>query len=57
MELAEFDFDFNDKYTVSGKPKLCWSCLKKFEDGFMVLAKNKYRRIFFCKECLDKGFS
>ncbi len=55
MELAEYDFKFADKYEVNGKPKLCWTCLKKFEEGFMVFSKNKMRRIFFCKECLENG--
>jgi len=55
MSLAEFEFDFNDKYIVNGKPKLCWTCLKKYDEGFMVYSKNKFRRIFFCKECLEKG--
>ena len=55
MSLADFEFDYKDKYTVSGKPKLCWTCLKQFEEGFMVQSKNKLRRIFFCKDCLEKA--
>ncbi|MBN1802065.1 MAG: hypothetical protein JW891_11190 [Candidatus Lokiarchaeota archaeon] len=55
MNLNEFGFDFKDKYEVNGKPKLCWSCIKKYETGFMVNSRLKMRRIFFCKDCLDKS--
>ena len=55
MEITEFEFDFADNYMVNGKPKLCWTCIKKYNEGFMVFSRNKLRRIFFCKECLDKG--
>ena len=55
MIVAEYEFDFSDKYNVEGKPKLCWTCLKKFEDGFMVQSRLKMRRIFFCKDCLEKA--
>ena len=57
MEITGFEFNFADKYPVSGKPKLCWTCLKKYEDGYMVQSTNKLRRIFFCKDCLEKGSS
>ncbi|MFX1273671.1 MAG: hypothetical protein ACFFBP_08730 [Promethearchaeota archaeon] len=54
MNVAEYDFDYNNRYDVDGKPKLCWTCLKKFEQGIMVWSKQKMRRIFFCKDCLEK---
>ena len=55
MNFAEYEFDFKDKYDVSGKPKLCWTCIKKFDQGSMVLSRSKMRRIFFCKDCLEKS--
>jgi len=53
MNIAEYEFDYKDAYDVEGKPKLCWKCLKKFDQGIMVWSKQKMRRIFFCEDCLD----
>ena len=52
MDISDYEFDYNDRYSVEGEPKLCWTCLKKYEEGFMVSSKRKLRRIFFCQNCL-----
>jgi len=54
MNAEEYGFEYSNRFEVSGKPKLCWTCIKKYEDGSMVLSKKKFRRIFFCKDGLEK---
>jgi hypothetical protein len=53
--IRDDSFHEDDNYFVSTNVlKMCWGCETKHKSGYMVWDTTKLRRIFFCKDCIER---